>query len=219
MREPLIKLVDIHFSYGDKPLLSGVNLELFPEDKIGITGPNGAGKTTLAEIIMGFITPQKGKLLFKGKELRDERDFYELRTKVGYVFQDPDDQLFCPTVFEDIAFGPLNLGLRGKELEDRVNGILSWLSISHLKDKITYKLSGGEKRIVSIGAVLAMEPEGLILDEPLNGLDERYSLKVESIIKGLNKAIILIAHDFSLLKRVCRRVYKLEGGRLEELHL
>jgi len=169
--------------------------------------------------MMGFIRPQRGEILFKGRRIESEDDFYELRTKIGYVFQDPDDQLFCPTVFEDLAFGPLNLGLRGRELEDRVNGVLKTLGISHLKDKLTYKLSGGEKRIVSIGAVLAMDPEGLILDEPLNGLDEEFSRRVEAIIRDVDRPLIVIAHDFSFLRRVCGKVFKLEGGRLEEFHL
>lgn len=219
MSDSLIELEDIHFSYGDKPLLSGVSLKLGFKDKLGITGPNGAGKTTLAEIIMGFLRPQRGRVLFKGRELKDEKDFYEIRTKVGYVFQDPDDQLFCPTVFEDVAFGPLNLGLRGRELEKRVSRALDTLGISHLRDKVTYRLSGGEKRLVSIASVLAMEPEGLILDEPLNGLDREFSNRVEELVKGLDKAMIVIAHDLSFLRRVCGRVFKLEGGRLEELHL
>lgn len=219
MSDSLIELENIHFSYGDRPLLNGVSLKLGLKDRFGITGPNGAGKTTLAEIIMGFLRPQSGRVLFKGRELKDERDFYGIRTKVGYVFQDPDDQLFCPTVFEDVAFGPLNLGLKGRELEERVSWALNTLGIAHLREKVTYKLSGGEKRLVSIASVLAMEPEGLILDEPLNGLDGRFSSRVEELIKGLDKPMIVIAHDLSFLSRVCGRVFKLEGGRLEELHL
>ncbi len=214
-----MELRDIEFSYGDRPILKGISLILLKGEKIGLTGPVGAGKTTLAEIVMGFVKPTRGKVIFKGREMVSEEDFHELRRAIGYVFQDADDQLFCPTVFEDIAFGPLNLGLRGRDLEDRVNAILSLLNISYLKDRVTYKLSGGEKRLVSIGAVLAMEPEGLILDEPLNGLDERFSARVEEIIMGLNKTMIIISHDLSFLRRVARRIFKLEGGRLEELHI
>lgn len=219
MDEVLLELKDIFFSYGDRVLLNGVNFRLLKGEKVGLAGPVGAGKTTMAEIIMGFIRPQKGKVLFKGKELSSEEDFYELRKGIGYVFQDPDDQLFCPTVFEDVAFGPLNLGLRGREVEERVKGVLDLLGIAHLKDKLTYKLSGGEKRIVSIATVLVMEPEGLILDEPLNGLDSYFSQKVMGIMERLEKAMLVIAHDLSFLRRICGRIYWLEGGRLEELHI
>jgi len=214
-----MELVDIYFSYGDRPILNGVSLKLGYGDKIGITGPNGAGKTTLVEIMMGFLKPERGEIFFKGKKLQSEGDFYEVRAKIGYVFQDPDDQLFCPTVLEDLAFGPLNLGLRGRELEERLELVLRALDIYHLRDKLTYKLSGGEKRIVSIGTVLAMNPEGFIFDEPLNGLDEESSLKVEKIIRDLDKPLLVIAHDLGFLRRVCGRIFKLEGGRLEELHL
>jgi len=201
-------------------LLEGLNFELRYGEHVGITGHNGAGKTTMVEIAMGFLKPQKGSVLFKGRPLESEDDFYELRKSIGYVFQDPDDQLFCPTVFEDVAFGPLNLGLRGKGVEERVNKVLRELGILHLKDKITYKLSGGEKRLVSIAAVLAMEPEGLILDEPINGLDEEARARVEHILVSLSsKSIVVISHDVSFLKRVCGRILRLGSGKLVELHL
>ncbi len=219
MEKTLLELRDVFFSYGDKPLLEGLSFELRYGERVGITGHNGAGKTTMVEIAMGFLKPQRGSILFNGRPLESENDFYELRKSVGYVFQDPDDQLFCPTVFEDVAFGPLNLGLRGKEVEERVNEVLRKLGILHLKDKITYKLSGGEKRLVSIAAVLAMEPEGLILDEPVNGLDEEARARVEHILVSLSKSIVVISHDISFLKRVCGRILRLESGKLVELHL
>ncbi len=192
----LLEVLDLHVSFNEKEVLKGVSLSLEPGQKLLIEGHNGAGKTTLIETIMGFIKPLSGRVLFKGKEPKTEDDWLKLRTGIGYVFQNPDDQLFCPTVYEDISFGPLNLGF--KNVDEIVNEVLKLFDVLNLKDRFTHTLSGGEKRIISIAAVLAMKPEALIMDEPSAGLDEEKLQKLAQFLNETKKAVIVVSHDSAL---------------------
>lgn len=207
----------IVFGYpGHASVLNGADLALGRGERLCLTGPNGAGKSTLLLILMGLLKPQAGSVVAFGRERREERDFQDVWRRVGFVFQDPDDQLFCPTVAEDVAFGPLNLGKSKTEAAEIVEQILARLKLGHLRDRITHKLSGGEKRLVTLAAVLAMEPQVLLLDEPTNGLDEPTCARVIEILNGLPQAMIIVSHDPHFRRQVETRSVRLVAGKLED---
>jgi cobalt/nickel transport system ATP-binding protein len=212
----LLKLSNLSVSLKDQVVLKEINFVLSPGEKMFILGPNGAGKTTLIETIMGFVPIKEGEIRFKGKLIATEKDFWELRRSIGYVFQNPDDQLFSPTVEEELAFGPLNLGWDRAKVKERVEEILKFFGIEHLRKKNTYQLSGGEKRIVSIACVLTMDPEILIMDEPSNGLDEKNFRILVEFLKNTDKSVIVVTHDKELVKELSWRTCFLRNGRLTE---
>jgi cobalt/nickel transport system ATP-binding protein len=215
---PLIELSDIHFAYpGHDPVLTGVSLSLSPGERLCISGHNGAGKSTLLRLVVGLLFPTQGRILAFGKERRKDADFHDVRRQAGFVFQDPDDQLFCPTVAEDIAFGPLNLGKSRGEAAEIVDRVLEQLDLMFLKDRITYKLSGGEKRLVSLATVLAMEPEVLLLDEPTNALDEKNEARLIEILLDLPQAMIIVSHDAAFRARLGTRALHMNDGALAPL--
>ena len=166
MSEPLIELQDITFAYpgAPQPVFKDFNFQLLPGKHLGLIGPNGCGKTTLLHLIMGLLKPQAGKISIFGDEVSKEKDFVAIRQKVGLVFQNPDDQLFCPTVLEDVAFGPLNQGKSPEEAIQIARETMEGLGLAGFEDRVTYKLSGGEKKLVSLATVLAMQPRLLLLD-------------------------------------------------------
>ena len=209
----LIELNDIHFAYpAHAPVLHGASLVLEEGERVSLTGANGAGKSTLLRIAVGLLKPSKGDVCAFGQERRKEKDFHEVRRLVGYVFQDPDDQLFCPTVAEDIAFGPLNLGKSRDEAMAIVDDVLDRLHLSNFHDRITHKLSGGEKRLVTLAAVLAMNPKVLLLDEPSNALDESVTERLLEILNALPQSMILVSHDPHFRRRLeTRRLHLREG--------
>jgi cobalt/nickel transport system ATP-binding protein len=197
----LVSLRDIHFSHeGKRSVLAGASLDLFEGQRIGLRGHVGSGKTTILHIIMGLLRPDSGIVEVFGKLREEEKDFREVRGHVGLLFQDPDDQLFCPTVLEDTAFGPLNQGYTRDEALEISMSTLSMLGLETFGERITHHLSGGEKRLVSLATVLAMKPEVLLLDEPLSGLDPRSSERIIEILAGLTQAMIIVSHDRSFLE-------------------
>jgi cobalt/nickel transport system ATP-binding protein len=212
----MIRLQDIRFKYNARYILDGLNLNVAPKDRIGLVGPNGSGKTTLCHIVMGLLAPESGTVEVFGKKRVCEADFKEIRGKVGFLFQDADDQLFCPTVLEDVAFGPLNMGKSPEEAKRIVSATLTALKLTGFEDRITYQLSGGEKRLVSLATVLAMEPEALILDEPTGGLDEETTERLIEILKESNLTYILISHDREFVERTTNRILRIENGVLVE---
>ncbi|UWQ33056.1 energy-coupling factor ABC transporter ATP-binding protein [Leisingera sp. M527] len=212
---PLIDLNNIHFAYpGLDPVLEGASMRLNAGERLSIAGPNGAGKSTLLKIIMGLLVPASGTVTAFGKPCMAEADFHEMRRRVGFVFQDADDQLFCPTVAEDVAFGPLNLGKSKQDALAIVDSVLTRLELMHLRDRVTHKLSGGEKRLVTLATVLAMEPAVLILDEPTNALDPDNYARLAGILKGLDQAILLVSHDQEFRKQIAPGGYRLKGREL-----
>lgn len=219
----IINLTDISFSYlGGPEVLDKLNLQFSKNEKIGLTGPNGSGKTTLFYIIMGLLKPLSGSIEIFGKPVKEEKDFIDVRKRIGLLFQDADDQLFSPTVLEDVAFGPLNLGKSKDEAIDIARKILEFLDLTGFEDRLTYKLSSGEKRLVSLAAVLAMEPEILLLDEPTTGLDEKTKTKIKKTLRELDLSYILISHEFVLLSETTDSIYTMDKGKIifdEEVHL
>jgi cobalt/nickel transport system ATP-binding protein len=213
----MIQLNNINFKYNSRLILNRVNFTVEAGDRIGLVGPNGSGKTTLCQIIMGLVKPQSGEVKIFGKERTSEADFAEIRGRIGYLFQDSDDQLFCPTVLEDIAFGPLNLGKSIREARVIVSTTLDSLNLAGYEQRITYQLSGGEKRLVSLATVLAMEPEALILDEPTNGLDEETSDRITDLLNRSSFTYILISHDMQLVRRTTQKIFQLKRGEISRM--
>jgi cobalt/nickel transport system ATP-binding protein len=220
MSDVLVRLHRVSFSYGpQRPVLSGCDFHLARSERVGLAGANGSGKTTLLALIVGLVRPTAGEVEAFGKVRSREADFHEVRGRAGLLFQDADDQLFCPTVAEDVAFGPMNLGKGRREVRRIVGQTLQSLGLADYEDRITYKLSGGEKRLVALATVLAMQPEVLLLDEPTSGLDEAATERVVEIIGRLPQAMVIVSHDRGLLERVTTRCVRLQHGRLEAADL
>ncbi len=212
---PLIRLKNICFSYpGRGMVLDHVSLEIMKGDRIGLIGPNGSGKTTLFHIIMGLLKPTAGNIKMFGKTLQSDKDFREIYSKVGLLFQDADDQLFSPTVLEDVAFGPLNLGKSKEEVREIARKTLADLGLSGFEERITHKLSGGEKRLVALATVLAMEPEVLLLDEPSTGLDEKTKNTLIEVLNRLDLSYILISHESEFMAKITDMMFMMEKGKI-----
>ncbi|XOF32485.1 MAG: energy-coupling factor ABC transporter ATP-binding protein [Candidatus Electrothrix sp. YB6] len=222
---PLVQLQQVSFSYPDgRQILGRIDMSIGYRQKIGLIGPNGSGKTTLLHLIMGLHRPAEGKLLFKGDELTDKDGFRQLRRNIGLVFQDADDQLFSATVLEDVAFGPLNLGKTPEEAIQISVTTLEKLGLGGLKDQVTHRLSGGEKKLVSIATVLSMQPEAILLDEPTNNLDPAIRERLIALLNKLDISYLIISHDWDFLSATCTDLYTLNQGRVvhsgtERLHL
>lgn len=219
----IIHLKDICFSYpGSPPALDNLDLKLCKGDRIGLMGPNGSGKTTLFHIIMGLLKPSAGTIEIFNHPTVTEKDFRKVREKIGLLFQDADDQLFSPTVVEDVAFGPLNLGKSQDEAMDIARNTLNFLGLAGFEDRITYKLSGGEKKLVSLATVLAMEPEVLLLDEPTGGLDDMTKATLKDVLSDLDLSYILISHEIDFLADITNAIYTMKEGKIlfdQEIHL
>jgi cobalt/nickel transport system ATP-binding protein len=211
----MLRLDNLQFAYGpDRPVLEGCDLCVEAGQRLGLVGSNGSGKTTLLWLIVGLLRRGGGRVEAFGTTRSTEADFRAIRGRVGLLFQDADDQLFCPTVAEDVAFGPLNLGRSRETVRRIVADTLESLGLAGYEDRITYKLSGGEKRLVSLAVVLAMEPELLLLDEPTAGLDDQSRQRVMHVLLALPQAMLIVSHDHGLLQRLATRIVRLEGGRL-----
>lgn len=215
MSNALFALKGITYAYHERrPVLDNLDFTFHEGDSIGLIGPNGAGKTTLAHIVMGLIAPDAGEVLHRGTPVTDEKGFAALRREVGLLFQNADDQLFYPTVLEDVAFGPLNQGKSPAEAADIARGTLARLGLSGFEERITYKLSGGEKKLVSLATVLAMRPYALFLDEPTNALDVNTRRHLIHILNDLDIARIIISHDYDFLAQTTHDIYAMSGGTI-----
>lgn len=208
----MIELRDIHFGYGSKSIFNGLNLSIGSGERLALLGSNGSGKTTLCHIIMGLLFPKSGEVKIFGKTRARESDFAEIRGRIGFLFQDSDDQLFCPTVIEDVAFGPLNMGKSPEEAKRTVSSTLNSLELSGFEDRITYRLSGGEKRLVSLATVLAMDPDFLILDEPTAGLDEKTTERLILILNESRLGYMIVTHDRDFVSRTANRFIQIKDG-------
>lgn len=211
----LIKLEDVSFCYpGGKSVLENLYFQLHEGERVGLIGPNGSGKTTLFLTIMGLLKPTLGKMEIFGKKVKEEKDFRSVRQQVGLLFQDADDQLFSPTVLEDVAFGPLNQGKSVMEAKDIARGTLCSLGLEGFENRITYKLSGGEKRLVSLATVLAMRPKILLLDEPTSGLDPETTQKIIQVLDEIDISYIFISHNMGFINRTTDKIYGMAHGKI-----
>jgi cobalt/nickel transport system ATP-binding protein len=214
--EALISLRAVDFSYpGGPQVLKHLDFDLYAGQRVGLLAPNGSGKTTFFHIIMGLLKPTRGRITLFGRPAEREADYVDVRRRIGLLFQDADDQLFSPTVLEDVAFGPLNLGKTREEAIAIARQALSRLGLAGFEDRVTFRLSGGEKRLVSLATILAMEPEVLLLDEPTTGLDDRTRETLAGLISDLDLAYILISHNTRFLEQTTDLTYSMEDGHIK----
>lgn len=214
MTVPAVEVHDLHFTYPDgTTALTGLDLEVGHGERVALLGPNGAGKTTLALHLNGIHRAGSGTITVDGLELLDD-NLPEIRRRVGLVFQDPDDQLFMPTVREDVAFGPANLGLRDERLATRVDEALSAVRAQGVADRAPHHLSGGERRRAALATVLAMHPEVLVLDEPTSGLDPAGRRELVEVLRELTVSQLVITHDLPFALELCERAVIVDGGRV-----
>jgi cobalt/nickel transport system ATP-binding protein len=213
---PSLDVRGVRYAYPDGHVaLHGVDLTVPKGDRVALLGPNGAGKTTLVLHLNGILTPAQGTVAVGGLTVnRDRGTLAEIRRRVGIVFQDPDDQLFLPTVAEDVAFGPANLGLRGAELAARVDEALAAVGMSEHRDRAPHHLSFGQRRRVAVATVLAMHPEILVLDEPSSNLDPAARRELAEILRGLPVTLLMVTHDLPYALELCDRAVVLDGGRI-----
>jgi cobalt/nickel transport system ATP-binding protein len=212
---PSLLIEDLAFAYPDgNQALFGVNLRVERGERVAILGPNGAGKTTLVMHMNGIHPAEHGSVSVAGEviDTKDKDLLRRIRGKVGVVFQDPDDQLFMPTVGEDIAFGPYNMGLRGAELDAAVDHALALVHMSEFKDRPPHHLSFGQRRRVAVATVLAMKPEILVLDEPSSNLDPASRRELANILRDLKITTLMVTHDIPYAYELCERSIVLSGG-------
>jgi cobalt/nickel transport system ATP-binding protein len=193
--------------------LEDVSFVLRKGERAALLGANGAGKSTLLLALVGVLEAASGEILLDGLAVKKET-LGELRRKVGMVFQNPDDQLFMPTVYEDVAFGPRNCGVPEEQLEECADQVLRRLGIFRLKNRMTHRLSGGEKRLAALAGILVMEPSILLMDEPFSFLDPQSQRRLREILESLSQTLLVATHDLETAKKICRRVILLKEGRL-----
>jgi cobalt/nickel transport system ATP-binding protein len=214
MSTPVLDLREVAYAYpGGHQALYGVDLHVHPGERVALLGPNGAGKTTLVLHLNGILTPGHGSVRVSGLPVTEE-NLLEVRRRVGIVFQDPDDQLFMPTVRDDVAFGPANLGLRGAALDARVDEALTAVEVGDLADRAPHHLSFGQRRRVAIATVLAMRPEILVLDEPSSNLDPASRRELADILRSLDVTILMVTHDLPYAVELCDRSVVLSEGTI-----
>lgn len=212
---PTIKIDHLSFQYGNGiKALREIDLEIGEGETVILVGPNGAGKSTLLLLIRGLLEARKGEIQIAGERLDSEKKLEAMAGRVGLVFQNPDDQLFCTTVFDDVAFGPINMGLSPPEVKARVRKALKAVGLSGYDDRVPYHLSGGEKRRVSLATIYAMDPAILLLDEPTSHLDPRARQEVIRLIHSFSGTKVIATHDFELILKVADRVVLFHQGRI-----
>jgi len=216
---PIIELKDISYFYASSKTkaLDSVSLKIYPGEKIAILGANGAGKSTLFRHLNGILRPSSGQVLINGQEIT-RKNIKQVRQTVGMVFQNPDDQILAPTVEQDVAFGPMNMGLPEEEVERRVAEALELVHMSGFEERSPHHLSGGQKKLVAIAGILAMRPRVVVLDEPTAGLDPLTASQVINMIEEMNLqlgiTVILSTHDVDIVPSFAERVYVIHDGRI-----
>jgi len=214
MSHHIVQAEDIYFTYPDGTVgLNGVSFRIIHGESVALVGANGAGKSTLLLHLNGYLYPTQGKVRIGDYPLIP-KNLKMVRRSVGMVFQDPDDQLFMPTVFDDVAFGPLNLGLADTEVEQNVMQALETVGVPHLRKRPPYKLSGGEKRSVAIATVLALSPDILVMDEPTSSLDPKSRSRLIELLKAFHHTKIIATHDLDMAIDLCERTIVLHRGKI-----
>ena len=214
MSHHLVEVKDLHYRYPDgTQALRGVSFRIVHGESVAVVGANGAGKSTLLQHLNGYLAPQQGAVRVGDCPLTPQT-LATIRRAVGMVFQDPDDQLFMPTVFDDVAFGPLNMGLPPAEVESRVARALETVGAAHLRERPPYRLSGGEKRAVAIASVLSMSPDVLVLDEPTSNLDSRARRQLIGLLRSFTHTKIIATHDLDMVLDLCERTIVIRAGQV-----
>ena len=214
MSNPVVDVQDLFYAYPDgTEALRGVSFRIEYGSAVALVGANGAGKSTLLLHLNGYLPTTRGAVRIGDTSVTRETAAL-VRRAVGMVFQDPDDQLFMPTVAEDVAFGPLNAGLTPEQVEDRVSSALERVGMTHVRGRPPYRLSAGEKRAVAIASVLALSPDVLVMDEPSANLDPRARRRLIELLLSFEHTRLIATHDLELVVEVCSRVIVLDGGRV-----
>lgn len=212
MSHHIIELQGVHYSYPDGTrALNGISFRIVHGESVGIVGANGAGKSTLLLQINGTLLPTRGSVSI-GETILSKKTAKEIRKKIGFVFQDPDDQIFMPTVFEDVAFGPLHLGWTLENVEQSAIKALEQVNCLHLKDRPPHRLSLGQRRSISIASVISMDPDILIMDEPSSNLDPRSRRQLIQLLKKFDHSKMLASHDLDMVMQLCDRTIILNEG-------
>ena len=210
----MIEFKHVSFSYEPgRPVLSDVSFVIGNGESVGLIGANGAGKSTIMKLILGLLTPADGEIRIDGTPVGKET-LKEIRKKLGFVLQDSDNQMFMPTVYEDMIFAPLNYMISREETDRRVDAVLEKLGIQDLKHRYNHRISGGEKRMAAIATILAMEPDTILMDEPTSALDPYNRRIVIRTIRELTQTKLLSSHDLDMILDTCDRVLLLFGGRI-----
>ncbi|MCI7738964.1 MAG: ABC transporter ATP-binding protein [Clostridiales bacterium] len=209
-----INFEHVNYSYEKSvPILRDVTFSAHEHESIGLIGANGVGKSTLLKLLVGLNLGYEGTISVEGMKV-EKQILPKIRERIGYVFQDSDSQLFMSTAYEDIAFGPRNYGLSEPEVQERVENALSMIHIEHLKNKQIYKMSGGEKKMVSIATILAMTPDIILMDEPSIALDPRNRRYLIQILNQFHHLKIIASHDLDMILDTCSRVILMAGGTI-----
>ena len=209
----MIEFQNVSFSYdGERPVVENLSFTIENGESVGLIGANGAGKSTIMKLLLGLLSGQ-GQILVDGLTV-NKQNLPAIRQKIGFVLQDSDNQMFMPTVYEDMIFGPRNYGLSKEETEKRVDDILSQLGLQNLKHRHNHKISGGEKRMAAIATILAMEPEVILMDEPSTALDPVNRRTVIRTINGLPQTKLIASHDLDMILDTCQRVILLSHGKI-----
>jgi cobalt/nickel transport system ATP-binding protein len=214
MSHHITEVKNLHYIYPDgREALNGVSFRIVHGESVGIVGANGAGKTTLLMHLVGAYFPCRGEVIV-GEVPVVKKTLPLIRQKIGMLFQNPDDQLFMTTVYDDVAFGPRNYKLDEQEVEKRVAQAIETVGIEHLRDRAPYKLSGGEKRVAAIATVLSMIPDILVMDEPSSALDPKSRRRLINLLKGFSHTKIIATHDLDLVFELCERTIVMKGGKV-----
>lgn len=211
MTQPVLEVRDLHLTRpGGADVLRGINMLINAGERVGLVGPNGAGKSTLMLALTGVLRQARGVVKLKGRIIKPG----EITPEIGLVFQQADDQLFSPTVLEDVAFGARNMGLSGVELDEAVRQALERTGIVHLAHRPVHHLSIGEKRLACLAGILVMAPDPLLLDEPSAALDLVNRRRLIELLKSMDQAMLIASHDLEFLLELCSRVILIDGGRI-----
>ncbi len=214
LEDGLVEVEHLHFTYPDGfEALSGIDLRIAAGEKVALVGPNGAGKSTLILHLNGTSSPSHGAVRIDGVTV-DRQSIRRIRAAVGLVFQDPDDQLFSPTVFDDVAFGPLHMGVPDDEVHGRVEAALAAVGMAGFERRLPHHLSIGQRKRVALATVLSMDPSVLVFDEPSAGLDPRGRRQLIELLRSLSHTVIVATHDMRLVADVLPRTVVMDGGRI-----
>lgn len=214
MRKKVVEIKNLSYSYPNGTVaLKSVSLDIFEGETVAIIGPNGAGKSTLVLHLNGILRSNNGRVHILGLEM-NHRNLREIRKRVGIVFQNPDDQLFMPTVFDDVAFGPINMGLSESEVKQRVEKALQEVGMQGYENRSPHHLSFGEKKRISLATALSMRPEILVIDEPTSNLDPKGRRGLIKLLQGIETTKVIATHDLEMVLEVCQRAVILSDGKI-----